>query len=208
MAPLQQITIAVAVILCLSQVSLAQKGKKAVAVIKTDIVSGVIKFSQENATAPVFITGQIEGLSKGNHGFHIHEKGDTSGGCGTTGSHYNPHKANHGGPSDQDRHIGDLGNIYAEPSGVAQINIVDPKITLVGKYSIIGRAVVVHADPDDLGRRGHPDSKTTGHAGGRLGCGVIGIEHPPDFWNSSSTASSSILLILAAVIISGLANSR
>ena len=32
----------------------------------------------------------------------------------------------------------------------------------------------VHADPDDLGKGGHPDSLTTGHAGGRLACGVIG----------------------------------
>jgi len=33
----------------------------------------------------------------------------------------------------------------------------------------------VHADEDDLGRGGFPDSKTTGHAGARIACGVIGI---------------------------------
>lgn len=34
--------------------------------------------------------------------------------------------------------------------------------------------VQVHADPDDLGKGGFQDSLTTGHAGGRLACGVIG----------------------------------
>lgn len=34
---------------------------------------------------------------------------------------------------------------------------------------------IVHADEDDLGRGGFPDSKTTGHAGARIACGVIGI---------------------------------
>lgn len=33
----------------------------------------------------------------------------------------------------------------------------------------------VHADEDDLGRGGHELSKTTGNAGGRVACGVIGI---------------------------------
>lgn len=33
----------------------------------------------------------------------------------------------------------------------------------------------VHADPDDLGKGGHELSKTTGNAGGRIACGVIGI---------------------------------
>ena len=41
-------------------------------------------------------------------------------------------------------------------------------IQLSGPTSIVGRAVVVHADPDDLGRGGADDSKTTGHAGARV----------------------------------------
>lgn len=82
----------------------------------------------------------------------------------------------HGSPSDKDRHIGDLGNILADDQGVAVVNITDELISLLGsKRNILGRAVVIHADPDDLGRGGENDSMTTGHAGSRVACGVVGI---------------------------------
>lgn len=55
------------------------------------------------------------------------------------------------------------------------MDIVDNKITLYGVHNILGRTLVVHADPDDLGKGGHELSKTTGNAGARIGCGVIGI---------------------------------
>lgn len=63
----------------------------------------------------------------------------------------------------------------AEDNGIAQINLKDNVISLTGKNSIIGRGVVVHSDADDLGRGGFADSLTTGHAGTRVACGVIGI---------------------------------
>ncbi|KAF8396005.1 hypothetical protein HHK36_017616 [Tetracentron sinense] len=85
--------------------------------------------------------------------------------------HFNPLKKGHGAPADEERHAGDLGNIVAHPDGVAEISIKDMMIPLSGQHSILGRAVVVHADPDDLGRGGHELSKTTGNAGARIGCG-------------------------------------
>ena len=39
---------------------------------------------------------------------------------------------------------------------------------------MIGRAIVVHAEADDLGLGGNEGSLRTGNAGGRVGCGVIG----------------------------------
>lgn len=94
----------------------------------------------------------------------------------TLGPHFNPLKKDHGAPSDGERHAGDLGNIIAGSDGVAEVSIKDWQIPLSGQHSILGRAVVVHADPDDLGKGGHELSKTTGNAGARVGCGIIGLQ--------------------------------
>jgi superoxide dismutase, Cu-Zn family len=123
----------------------------------------------------VKVTGEVTGLKAGLHGFHVHEFGDNTNGCMSAGPHFNPHGKTHGGPTHEIRHAGDLGNVIADDSGVAKIDITDKQISLTGNLSILGRTVVVHADQDDLGDGGHELSKTTGNAGGRLACGVIGI---------------------------------
>ncbi|KAJ6858407.1 hypothetical protein NC652_040859 [Populus alba x Populus x berolinensis] len=125
---------------------------KAVALITGDSnVRGSLHFIQEPNGA-THVTGRIAGLSPGLHGFHIHALGDTTNGCNSTGPHFNPLKKDHGAPCDNVRHAGDLGNIIAGPNGVAEVSIKDFQIPLSGKHSILGRAVVVHADPDDLGK--------------------------------------------------------
>ncbi|XP_078618364.1 uncharacterized protein LOC144885971 isoform X2 [Branchiostoma floridae x Branchiostoma japonicum] len=130
----------------------------------------------QSSDSPVEVTGTISNLTPpGKHGFHIHEFGDTTNGCTSAGSHFNPAKKNHGGPQDAERHVGDLGNVEVGDDGVATIKITDSQLQLTGPNSIVGRAVVVHAGEDDLGKGGFEDSLTTGHAGGRLACGVIGI---------------------------------
>lgn len=83
----------------------------------------------------------------------------------------------HGGPEDGRRHIGDLGNVESKDN-IAHYMIKDKLIRLSGEYSVIGRSFVVHANEDDLGKTDHPESKTTGNAGARLACGVIGLSGP------------------------------
>lgn len=137
------------------------------------ILTGYYKFQAPNTA--VKVTGEITCLTKGQHGFHVHEFGDTTNGCISAGPHFNPHGKDHGGPTSAIRHIGDLGNVVAGDNGIAPINLTDKEISLSGPMSIIGRTLVCHADPDDLGVGGHELSSTTGNAGARVACGVIGL---------------------------------
>ncbi|KAJ2804582.1 Superoxide dismutase [Cu-Zn] [Coemansia furcata] len=148
----------------------------AVAVLKGgSVVTGTVTINQADPNTPSRIQGKLTGLAPGKHGFHIHEFGDNTNGCTSAGPHFNPFSHTHGAPTDEKRHVGDLGNILASDKGEALIDIEDKQVTLFGQHSVIGRTVVVHALEDDLGAGGHELSATTGNAGDRLACGVIGI---------------------------------
>ncbi|XP_056264740.1 extracellular superoxide dismutase [Cu-Zn]-like [Pseudoliparis swirei] len=104
---------------------------------------------------------------------HIHQYGDLSQGCDSTGGHYNPHGENH------PNHPGDLGNF--EPHEGKIHTMIESEATLFTELSVIGRAMVVHEKMDDLGRGGDGGSLLHGNAGRRLGCCIIGIS-PPEPW--------------------------
>ncbi|XP_077253187.1 copper/zinc superoxide dismutase 2 [Tasmannia lanceolata] len=151
------------------------EAKKAVAVLKGNSqVEGVVTLLQEDG-GPTTVKVRVTGLTPGLHGFHLHEYGDTTNGCISTGPHFNPKKLTHGAPEDEVRHAGDLGNIVANSDGIAEATIVDIQIPLSGPNGVIGRAFVVHELEDDLGKGGHELSLSTGNAGGRLACGVVGL---------------------------------
>lgn len=130
-------------------------------------------------TGEVKVRGKIEGLSPGLHGFHIHQLGDMTNGCKSMKGHFNPLQVSHGAPDGESRHVGDLGNIEADMSGVASIDLVDTWLSLNGINSILGRGVVIHAGRDDLGLGGDDGSLKTGNAGGRVACAVIGLTESP-----------------------------
>jgi superoxide dismutase, Cu-Zn family len=143
---------------------------KAVAVLHglgDNHVHGVITFTAEGNV--VEVKGEITGLKPGEHAFHVHEFGDCSSADGmSAGGHFNPFNAPHGGPHEGPRHVGDLGNIKADESGKAVIDMKDNMIKLFGPASIIGRSLIVHEKEDDL------KSQPSGNAGGRIACAVIG----------------------------------
>lgn len=144
---------------------------KAVAVLhptQDSDVHGTVTFTK--VADGMEIVADIKGLSPGKHGFHIHEYGDCSALDGSSaGGHFNPEDEPHGAPTDQERHVGDLGNLNADSEGHAHYQRVDSQISFSGPHSIIGLAVIIHQGEDDF------TSQPTGNAGPRVSCGVIGI---------------------------------
>jgi Cu-Zn family superoxide dismutase len=147
---------------------------KAIAVLhptEGNKVRGWVTFTREGEK--VKVVAEIEGLTPGKHGFHIHEFGDCSSKDGAAaGGHFNPGGKSHGAPTDANRHEGDLGNLEAGQDGKARVDFTDSVLRLDGPGSIIGRGVIVHTNPDDL------KTQPTGNAGGRQACGVIGAAKP------------------------------
>ncbi|XP_049646855.1 copper chaperone for superoxide dismutase isoform X1 [Accipiter gentilis] len=132
-------------------------------------VRGLVRFLQISPTR-CLVDGAVDGLPPGPHGIHVHEFGDLSRPCDSCGDHFNPDGECHGGPQDQHRHIGDLGNIWADAEGKASFRMEDSRLKV---WDIIGRSVVVDAGEDDLGRGSHPLSRVTGNSGPGLACGVV-----------------------------------
>jgi Cu-Zn family superoxide dismutase len=135
------------------------------AATKGNNVAGTIEFQQKEGY--VQVTGEVTGLTKGEHGFHIHTFGDLRSPDGSSaGGHFNPDSHQHGAPDAAEHHQGDLGNITADANGVAKIDV---KLKGVDLHSLVGRSVVVHKDPDDL------KSQPAGNSGPRIAVGVIGF---------------------------------
>lgn len=144
---------------------------------------GIIKFAQD-IEGNVHVHGELEGLPSGIKAFHIHESATPGECCSLSGlgGHYNPFNKEHGGRTiiqngkeviNHNRHYGDLGNIIIKPDGTSKFKFTDSILKLDGPYNIIGRSIVIHGLPDDLGLGGHKDSKVNGHAGSRIAWGVI-----------------------------------
>ncbi|KAI1843682.1 hypothetical protein JX265_008491 [Neoarthrinium moseri] len=152
---------------------------KAVAVVRGDSkVTGTVTFEQASESDPTTISWDITGNdANAERGMHIHTFGDNTNGCTSAGPHFNPHSQTHGAPSDEKRHVGDLGNVKTDGQGNAKGSVTDKLIKLIGPHSIIGRTVVVHSGTDDLGKGGNEESLKTGNAGTRPACGVIGISN-------------------------------
>lgn len=130
-------------------------------------VTGTVDFTQRGSK--VLVEADVSGLTPGEHGFHIHEKGDCSAPDATSaGGHFNPGGQAHGNPAGTAHHSGDLPMLTADASGHAKLSVEVDAITLQeGANNIIGRSVIVHQKADDY------QTQPTGNSGGRVACGVI-----------------------------------
>ncbi|RTD85989.1 superoxide dismutase family protein [Variovorax atrisoli] len=119
----------------------------------------------------VRVAGEVRGLVPGSeHGFHIHEKGDCGDNGNASGGHFNPTGGTHGKFGAPGSHAGELPSLRADSSGVARFSLEDHSISLTpgAADSVIGRALVVHRDPDDF------TTQPSGNSGPRIACAVIG----------------------------------
>jgi Cu-Zn family superoxide dismutase len=127
----------------------------------------------EEADGKIHAVIYVQGLKPGQeHGLHIHEVGDCSSGDGmSTKGHFNPYGKPHAHAGNPERHAGDLPSLKAGKDGRAKVDSMLDVITVTpGPASIVGRGLIVHADPDDY------KTQPTGNAGARIACGVIKAE--------------------------------
>jgi superoxide dismutase, Cu-Zn family len=122
----------------------------------------------------VKISGMLQGLKPSSEfGFHFHEKGDCSAPDATSaGAHFNPGSQDHGNPQAQPHHAGDMMNVKSDAQGVAEVSLDNPDVTLQSGQpnDIVGKALVVHAKPDDY------KTQPSGDSGDRIACGVVAIQ--------------------------------
>jgi Cu-Zn family superoxide dismutase len=163
-----------AVCLALAAVGVAQAAPSTAEVelkpTQGSTAAGSVRFKQQDGQLQ--IDADIAGLAPGVHGFHLHEKGDCSAPDGTSaGGHFNPTSQQHGDPAHAGHHGGDFGNITADASGKASLHLSVPtsqiSLDAGAPGNIIGRGIIVHADPDDF------VTQPTGNSGKRLACGVV-----------------------------------
>lgn len=150
--------------------AIAAAPKKAQAILlagSKEKIKGSVEFVPVDGQMKIRV--KVEGLKPGAHGFHIHDKGDcSSADFNSAGPHFNPENVPHGAPGVAPQHAGDLGNLIADKSGKADVEISAMNLSLgESPFKIIGKAVIIHQDKDDL------KTQPTGNAGKRIACGVI-----------------------------------
>jgi superoxide dismutase, Cu-Zn family len=164
----RQLVLAVPAFVVLASSAYAAEATATLAARSGSKAAGAIKFA--SVAGGVHVTGDITGLTPGEHGFHLHAKGDCSAADATSaGDHWNPNNEAHGAPGTAAHHAGDLGNITADASGKAHVDITMKGLSVGGDSSVLGKALIVHGKADDL------KTQPSGNAGARVACGVVQI---------------------------------
>ena len=128
-------------------------------------VTGKASFSLTGGRMVIEI--DMQGLSPGRHGLHVHEFGDCGNNAVSSGGHFNPTGQKHGPGMLEDSHAGDLGNLVADATGTAHAVLETEHLTFAGKSSVLGLTLVVDADPDDY------VTQPSGNSGIAVACGKI-----------------------------------
>jgi Cu-Zn family superoxide dismutase len=134
---------------------------------KSQVWSSVAAVALKNG---VLVRADVRNLPSGSEfGFHVHEKGQcTPPDFMSAGGHFNPGGQPHAHHGKAARHAGDLRNLNANGEGDA-VYVFETSLLTVrpGPNSVIGKAIVIHANPDDY------TSQPAGNSGPRIACGLI-----------------------------------
>ncbi len=140
---------------------------------------GTVAFTQE--AGKVWVSVELTNLPPGFHGFHVHTNGvcDPATQFTSAGGHLTlaREEMQSGSPMG---HAGDMTNLYVNADGSGALSFLLDRFTMTDLLAEGGRAVIVHAAPDNFmnlpSRYGvTPDQTTldTGDAGTRIACGVV-----------------------------------
>jgi len=104
----------------------------------------------------LLVTGEFERLSPGSHDLKVHEYGDLTDGCDSTGEPIGPN---------------DLDSVDSESRGTTSYTSEGSRYSLTGSNTIFGRALVLYSKADESSSKGHI---TYGDSGDRIACCIIG----------------------------------
>ena len=118
---------------------------------------------------------EVQGLTPGEHGFHLHENGSCESAANAegqmtaaqgAGGHYDPDDTGtHAGP-EGDGHKGDLPVLEVGSDGIATSELSAPRLTVADAR---GKALMIHAGGDNYSDQPKP----LGGGGGRVACGIV-----------------------------------
>ena len=134
-------------------------------------VTGDVELAQ-GSDGKVTVTVHVENATPGDHGVHLHEKGDCSAvDASSAGGHFNPASEQHGSPTGAHHHAGDFGNVKVGPDGKGTLSLTVTGLTVdSGAAGVIGKSLVIHEKADDMA------TQPSGNSGARQGCAVISAQ--------------------------------
>ena len=172
---------ALALLALLTGCSTSPKVNSSTGMVMDEMQAKIAPTQGNNCNGTVDFIGQKDGSVKviadlralppnSTHAIHLHEVGDCSAPDAMSAkAHYNPENKPHGMPPAEERHAGDLGNFTTDGEGRVHYEITVTNLTMAtARNPVLGRAVIIHAGPDD-------GSQPAGNAGARIGCGVIEV---------------------------------
>ncbi len=131
---------------------------------------GLVQLTRKGAGVRVRV--EVNGLTPGFHGFHVHATGVCTAPFTSAGPHFNPGETGH------PNHAADMPVLLVNADGTGEARFVSDRLRIA---DVVGKALIVHAGPDNYANiptrysATGPDATTlaTGDAGGRAACGVI-----------------------------------